>query len=64
MASDDAEEEIIIETLIGKHFEQILSPEEVKNPDVLLINNPSLIISTFRNGIIYKMYSINDQKPQ
>ena len=44
-SSDDAEEELNIETPIGNNFEQILSPEEVKNPDVLLINNPSLIIN-------------------
>ena len=48
MTTEDADEQLIFVSLIDNSFEQILSPEKCKSLKVLLINNPSLVINTFR----------------
>ena len=61
MASDDPEEDLILETLVGHNFEQILAPEKAKSLDVFLVNNPSLIINSFIDENVNKMYSIENK---
>ena len=61
MASDDPEEDLILETLIDHNFEQILVPEKAKSLDVFLVNNPSLIINSFIDENVNKMYSIENK---
>ena len=61
MASDDPEEDLILETLIDYNFEQILAPEKAKSLDVFLVNNPSLIINSFFAENVNKMYSIENK---
>ena len=61
MASDDPEEDLILETLIDHNFDQILAPEKAKSLDVFLVNNPSLIINSFIDENVYKMYSIENK---
>ena len=61
MASDDPEEDLILETLIDHSFEQILASEKAKRLDVFLVNNPSLIINSFIDENVYKMCSIENK---
>ena len=61
MASDDPEEDLILETLIDHNFEQKLAPEKAKSLDVFLVNNPSLIINSFIDENVNKMYSIENK---
>ena len=61
MASDDSEEDLILETLIDHNFEQILAPEKAKSLDVFLVNNLSLIINSFIDENVNKMYSIENK---
>ena len=61
MASDDPEEDLILETLIDHNFEQILAPETAKSLDIFLVNNPSLIINSFIDENVFKMYSIENK---
>ena len=61
MASDEPEEDLILETLIDFNFEQILAPEKAKSLDVFLVSNPSLIINSFIDENVYKMYSIENK---
>ena len=61
MTSDDPEEDLILEILIDHNFEQILAPEKAKNLDVFLVINPSLIINSFIEENVNKMYSIENK---
>ena len=61
MASDDPEEDLILETLLDHNFEQLLAPEKAKSLDVFLVNNPSLIINSIIDESVNKMYSIENK---
>ena len=51
----------ILETLFDHNFEQILAPEKAKTLDVFLVINPSLIINSFNDENVNKMYSIENK---
>ena len=61
MTSDDAEENLILETLNDHNFEQILAPKKAKSLDVFLVNNPSLTINSFIDENVNKTYSIENK---
>ena len=60
-ASDDPEEDLMLETLNDHNFEQKLVTEKVKILDVFLVNNASLIINSFIDENVNKKYSIENK---